>query len=155
MSSHLGQCSVLQCGFQGDSILSCRTVGSAASAASSPSSSATSSGLSLAMCTGGHAIGLRNGRSSVRVRCSDRSVRDGTGATGAIKDEVKLSTSGLSSCSSNVVGKEKKWVLAALAAMVMVGASAAGEPAMAFGWFVKPEVEKDPVEPFTLYGSIL
>lgn len=152
MSSHLGQSFVLQCGLQGDLVLS-RAVGSAASAVSCASpSGGSSSGLGLAMCTGGHAIRFRNGRSSIRVRCSGRSGRE---ATGAREEEVELSTSGLSRCSDNAVSKEKKWMVAALAVMVMFGAPAAGEPAMAFGWFGSPEVEKDPVEPFTIYGSIL
>lgn len=46
-------------------------------------------------------------------------------------------------------------VVAAVAAMV-VFSQGGGESAMAFGWFGNPPaVEKDPVEPFTLYGSIL
>jgi hypothetical protein len=147
MSSHLGQCSVLQCGLRGDVILSCRTVGTSAVACRS-SSGASSCGLGLGICTDGHAIGFRDGRRVVRVRCS---VRSGGEATGG-REEVELSTS---RCSDNAVGKEKKWMMAALAAMVMVGSAAAAEPAMAFGWFGGPEVEKDPVEPFTIYGSIL
>jgi hypothetical protein len=128
-------------------ILSCRTVGTSAVACRS-SSGASSCGLGLGICTDGHAIGFRDGRRVVRVRCS---VRSGGEATGG-REEVELSTS---RCSDNAVGKEKKWMMAALAAMVMVGSAAAAEPAMAFGWFGGPEVEKDPVEPFTIYGSIL
>lgn len=146
MSSHLGRCFVLQCGLQGDAVLA-RTVGRVYC----PSSTATSSsGLGLAMCASGHAIGLQSGRRCVRVSCSVRSRGESAGARE--DEEVELSTS---RCSDNPVSDQKKWVVAALAAMVMVGAAAGGEPAMAFGWFGKPEVEKDPVEPFTIYGSIL
>ncbi|KAG0585508.1 hypothetical protein KC19_2G017600 [Ceratodon purpureus] len=152
MSSHLGQSFVLHCGLQGDLVLS-KAIGGAASAVSCVSSSgASSSGLGLAMCTGGHGIGFRNGQRCVRVRCSGRSGRE---AAGAREEEVELSTSGLSRCGDDGVSREKKWMVAALAAMVVVGGAAAGEPAMAFGWFGSPEVEKDPVEPFTIYGSIL
>lgn len=49
----------------------------------------------------------------------------------------------------------KKWVVAGVAAAVVMG-GVQDQPAMAaFGWFGQPQVEKDPVEPFTLYGSIL
>lgn len=147
MSSHLGQCLVLQCGFQADRILY-KNLGSAASPVSCASSS---SGLGLAMCTSGHATGLRGGqkkfRSFGRVCCSIRSDREARE-----EEEMKLSSSGLS---DDTVSGEKKWMVAVLAAMVMVGTPAAGEPAMAFGWFGQPQMEKDPVEPFTLYGSIL
>jgi len=76
-----------------------------------------------------------------RVCCSIKSGREA-----ATTEEV---SSGLSSSSDDTV---KKWIVAALATVVMIGA---GEPAMAFGWFGQPQMEKDPVEPFTLYGSIL
>lgn len=73
-------------------------------------------------------LGLRNGR----VRCSGRE---------PAREEEE--------------SRQKKWVAAALAAMVMVTSGAAAEPAVAFDWFGKPQMEKDPVEPFTIYGSIL
>ena len=55
----------------------------------------------------------------------------------------------------------KRRVAAALAIVVVVAVGAGGgggEAAMAFGWFGQPQepaMEKDPVEPFTLYGSIV
>jgi hypothetical protein len=56
----------------------------------------------------------------------------------------------------------KRRVAAALAIVVVVAVGAGGwgggEAAMAFGWFgqqQEPAMEKDPVEPFTLYGSIV
>lgn len=56
----------------------------------------------------------------------------------------------------------KRRVAAALAIVVVVavgaGGGGGGEAAMAFGWFgqqQEPAMEKDPVEPFTLYGSIV
>ncbi len=41
--------------------------------------------------------------------------------------------------------------------MVIFVANVGGFPnsALAFNWFGQPTEEKDPVEPFTLYGSIL
>jgi hypothetical protein len=92
----------------------------------------------------------------VKVNCSVTSGTESTAAGGGV--EIKDSGSGRSSGDNTVIGVmrgEKKWMIATVAAMVMVGAAAVGEPAMAFNWFGQPEVEKDPVEPFTLYGSIL
>jgi len=136
MATHLAQCR----GFQTDPILAIR--------AHSPVSCPSSFG--LAMCTGGHAIGLRGGllkfTTRGRVCCSIRSDRERATTT----KEKEVNTTGLSFSSDDAV---KKWMVAALAAVVMSGA--AGEPAMAFGWFGQPQIEKDPVEPFTLYGSIL
>lgn len=59
-------------------------------------------------------------------------------------------------CSTDVTSSSlKKWVVAGVAAAVVMG-GVQDQPAMAaFGWFGQPQVEKDPVEPFTLYGSIL
>lgn len=134
MATHLGQCR----GFQADPILAIR--------ANSPVS--CPSGFGLAMCTGGHATGLRGGllkfTTRGRVCCSIRSDRE------PATEEKEVNSTGLSFSSDDAV---KKWMVAALAAVVMSGV--AGEPAMAFGWFGQPQIEKDPVQPFTLYGSIL
>ena len=64
---------------------------------------------------------------------------------------------------SGVAQCMKRRVAAALAIVVVVavgagGGGGGGEAAMAFGWFgqqQEPAMEKDPVEPFTLYGSIV
>ena len=134
MGTHLVQCR----GFQADPILAIR--------ANSPVPCPSSFG--LAKCASGHAIGFRGGllkfTTRGRVCCSVRSDRESP------TTEKEVNTTGLSFSSDDAV---KKWMVAALAAVVVSGA--AGEPAMAFGWFGQPQIEKDPVEPFTLYGSIL
>ncbi|XP_024385829.1 uncharacterized protein [Physcomitrium patens] len=156
MSAQFAHCFGLQCGFQGDPIHH-RAVVTTASLVSCPSASSV---LGLAMCTGGHWSGLQTFRrklkSPVKVNCSVTSGTDATAAGEGV--EIKVSDSGRSSSDDTVISVirgEKKWMMATLAAMVMVGAAAVGEPAMAFNWFGQPKVEKDPVEPFTLYGSIL